>query len=57
MVCGSVALLAAPTLSLMVAVAHSILVICWHLLTNDCDYDDLGRDYFTAATPTVNATA
>jgi transposase len=30
-----------------VAVAHSILVLCWHLLTNDCDYDDLGGDYFT----------
>ena len=30
-----------------VAVAHSILVICWHLLTDDCDYDDLGGDYFT----------
>ncbi|MDN5748300.1 MAG: IS110 family transposase [Pseudonocardia sp.] len=30
-----------------VAVAHSILVICWHLLTEDCDYDDLGGDYFT----------
>lgn len=30
-----------------VAVGHSILVICWHLLTNDCDYDDLGGDYFT----------
>jgi len=30
------------------AVAHSILVIAWHLLTNDCDYDDLGGDYFTA---------
>jgi transposase len=29
------------------AVAHSILVICWHLLANDCDYDDLGGDYFT----------
>lgn len=24
-----------------------ILVICWHLLTNDTDYDDLGGDYFT----------
>jgi hypothetical protein len=22
------------------------LVIAWHLLTNDCDYDDLGGDYF-----------
>jgi hypothetical protein len=30
-----------------IAVAHSILVICWHLLTNDSDYDDLGGDYFT----------
>jgi transposase len=29
-----------------VAVAHSILVICWHLITNDCDYEDLGGDYF-----------
>ena len=30
-----------------VAVGHSILVICWHLLTEDADYDDLGGDYFT----------
>ena len=30
-----------------IAVAHSILVICRHLLTHDCDYDDLGGDYFT----------
>lgn len=29
-----------------IAVGHSILVICWHLLTEDCDYDDLGGDYF-----------
>jgi transposase len=29
------------------AVGHSILVICWHLLATDCDYDDLGGDYFT----------
>jgi len=28
------------------AVGHSILVICWHLLTNNADYDDLGGDYF-----------
>ena len=34
-----------------VAVAHSILVICWHLLTNDTDYDDLGGDYFTRRNP------
>jgi transposase len=30
-----------------VAVGHSILVICWHLITNDTDYQDLGGDYFT----------
>ena len=29
------------------AVAHSILVICWYLITNDTDYQDLGGDYFT----------
>lgn len=28
------------------AVAHSILVICWHLLSNNCDYEDLGGDFF-----------
>ena len=28
-----------------VAVGHSILVIAWHLLTNDCDYADPGGDY------------
>jgi transposase len=35
-----------------VAVGHSILVICWHLLTNDCDYDDLGGDWFVRRTDT-----
>lgn len=29
------------------AVGHSILVICWHLITNDADYEELGGDYFT----------
>jgi transposase len=29
-----------------VAVAHSILVIAWHLIKQDCDYQDLGGDYF-----------
>jgi transposase len=29
-----------------VAVGHSILVIAWHLLARDCDYQDLGGDYF-----------
>jgi transposase len=28
------------------AVGHSILVIAWYLLANDCDYQDLGGDYF-----------
>jgi transposase len=35
-----------------VAVGHSILVICWHLLTDNCDYDDLGGDWFTRRTDT-----
>jgi len=35
-----------------VAVGHSILVICWHLLTNECDYQDLGGDWFTRRTDT-----
>jgi len=29
-----------------VAVGHSILVICWYLLTDDCDHADLGGDFF-----------
>jgi len=29
-----------------VAVSHSILAIAWHLLTNNCDFGDLGGDYF-----------
>ena len=29
-----------------VAVAHSILVIVWHLLQHDCRYADLGTNYF-----------
>ncbi len=29
-----------------VAVQHSILVIIWHLLSNECEYTDLGGDYF-----------
>jgi transposase len=30
----------------IVAVAHSILVIAWHLLTREQPYSDLGADYF-----------
>jgi transposase len=33
-----------------VAVGHSILVICWHLIALDTDYQDLGGDYFTRRT-------
>ena len=29
-----------------VAVGHSILVIAWHLLTEDCNYHELGGDFF-----------
>ena len=28
------------------AVGHSILIIAWHLLSRDCDYVELGGDYF-----------
>lgn len=35
-----------------VAVSHSIIVICWHLLTNNCDYEDLGGDWFVRRTDT-----
>ena len=34
-----------------IAVSHSILVICWHLLSDDRDYDDLGGDGFTRRNP------
>jgi transposase len=33
-----------------VAVGHSILVIAWHLLDRNCDYDDLGGDWFNRGT-------
>ena len=29
-----------------VAVSHSMLAICWHLLSENCDYEDLGGSYF-----------
>jgi transposase len=35
-----------------VAVGHSILVSCWHLITNDCAYQDLGGDWFARRTDT-----
>ena len=35
-----------------VAVGHSILVICWHLLTESCDYQDFGGDWFSRRTDT-----
>ncbi|MDQ3974365.1 MAG: IS110 family transposase [Actinomycetota bacterium] len=28
------------------ALAHTLLVIIWHVLANGCDYQDLGGDYF-----------
>lgn len=29
------------------AVGHSILVIAWHLLADNVDYEDLGAEHFT----------
>lgn len=28
------------------ALAHTMIVIVWHVMTADCDYEDLGGDYF-----------
>ena len=39
-----------------VAVAHSIIVSVWHILTNDVDYDDLGADYFHQRYDTAHET-
>jgi hypothetical protein len=30
-----------------VAIAHTLLVIVWHLLAHDTTYTDLGDDYYT----------
>jgi hypothetical protein len=38
-----------------VAVGHSILVIAWQLLSNDCDYHDLGADWGLSAAATTIA--
>ena len=34
------------------AVSHSILVVAWHVLSRNEDYNDLGGDYFTRRTDT-----
>ncbi len=33
-----------------VAVGHGILVACWHMLRDDCDYEDLGADWHARRT-------
>jgi transposase len=35
-----------------IAVGHSILVVCWHLLSHNRNYSDLGDDWFTRRTDT-----
>jgi transposase len=35
----------------IVAVAHSLIVAIWHVLTNHCDYQDLGADWYDAWDP------
>ena len=39
-----------------VAVAHSIVVSAWHMLTNDVDYHDLGAHYFDRRYDTAHET-
>lgn len=34
------------------AVAHPMIVIVWHLLADDGDYEDLGSDFFERRTDT-----
>jgi hypothetical protein len=34
------------------AVAHTMIVIVWHVLANDMNYDELGADYFERHTNT-----
>jgi len=34
------------------AVAHTMIVIVWHLLASDCTYDELGADFFDRRTDT-----
>ena len=40
-----------------VAVSHSILVIAWHLLSREVDYQDLGPDWFARAVDPERQTA
>jgi transposase len=35
------------------AVAHTMIVIIWHVLANNVDYDELGGDYFERRDPTI----
>ena len=37
------------------AVGHSILVACWHVLSNAVPYDDLGEDWFLRRRPEAHA--
>lgn len=36
-----------------IAIAHTLIVIIWHLLANNDDYHDLGADYFTHRVDTI----
>ncbi len=37
----------------IVAIAHTILVICWHLLNDEVDYHELGTDYLAGRDDTA----
>lgn len=37
------------------AVAHSILVACWHILSTNSPYQDLGEDWFLRRRPEAHA--
>jgi hypothetical protein len=38
------------------AVAHTLLVICWHVLANQVPYDELGDDWFDRRNDTAAQT-
>jgi transposase len=41
----------------IIATAHAIVVAIWHIHTNQCDYTDLGIDWWDKRTSTANETA
>ena len=41
----------------IIATAHAIVVAIWHMHTNECDYTDLGIDWWDQRSNTATETA